>query len=54
MHIDAYLQLENSLLELLVDNLIRLNETEESDRQGVFHVLGKIPIFPATRARCNN
>ncbi|KZP33005.1 DUF1716-domain-containing protein [Athelia psychrophila] len=32
--------LENSILELLVDNLGRLNETEESDRQGVFHVLG--------------
>lgn len=33
-------QLENSILELLVDNLGRLNETEESDRQGVFHILG--------------
>lgn len=33
-------QLENSILELLVDNLKRLNETEESDRQGVFHILG--------------
>ncbi|KAJ7771414.1 Catenin-beta-like protein [Mycena maculata] len=32
--------LENSILELLVDNLTRLNETEESDRQGVFHILG--------------
>ncbi|KAF7966183.1 hypothetical protein HWV62_39738 [Athelia sp. TMB] len=32
--------LENSILELLVDNLGRLNEKEESDRQGVFHVLG--------------
>jgi beta-catenin-like protein 1 len=32
--------LENSILELLVDNLGRLNETEESDRQGVFHILG--------------
>lgn len=32
--------LENSILELLVDNLSRLNETEESDRQGVFHILG--------------
>ncbi|TCD69674.1 hypothetical protein EIP91_006691 [Steccherinum ochraceum] len=32
--------LENSILELLVDNLSRFNETEESDRQGVFHVLG--------------
>lgn len=32
--------LENSILELLVDNLARLNEAEESDRQGVFHILG--------------
>ncbi|KAG2042794.1 Catenin-beta-like protein [Suillus americanus] len=32
--------LENSILELLVDNLSRLNEIEESDRQGVFHILG--------------
>ncbi|KDQ64547.1 hypothetical protein JAAARDRAFT_187869 [Jaapia argillacea MUCL 33604] len=32
--------LEQSILELLVDNLRRLKEDEESDRQGVFHVLG--------------
>ncbi|KAF9009026.1 Catenin-beta-like protein [Cyathus striatus] len=32
--------LENSILELLVDNLGRMNEAEDSDRQGVFHVLG--------------
>ncbi|RDB22492.1 Beta-catenin-like protein 1 [Hypsizygus marmoreus] len=32
--------LDNSILELLVDNLPRLNEAEESDRQGVFHILG--------------
>ncbi|EGO01916.1 hypothetical protein SERLA73DRAFT_166428 [Serpula lacrymans var. lacrymans S7.3] len=32
--------LENSVLELLVDNLSRLKETEEADRQGVFHILG--------------
>ncbi|KAL0949510.1 hypothetical protein HGRIS_009562 [Hohenbuehelia grisea] len=32
--------LENSIMELLVDNLSRLNESEESDRQGVFHILG--------------
>ncbi|GLB33859.1 putative DUF1716-domain-containing protein [Lyophyllum shimeji] len=32
--------LENSILELLVDNLPRLKESEESDRQGVFHILG--------------
>ncbi|RXW24656.1 hypothetical protein EST38_g1148 [Candolleomyces aberdarensis] len=31
---------ENSIFELLVDNLGRLNETEESDRVGVFHILG--------------
>ncbi|KZT19261.1 DUF1716-domain-containing protein [Neolentinus lepideus HHB14362 ss-1] len=32
--------LERSIFELLVDNLGRLNESEESDRQGVFHILG--------------
>ncbi|KAG7096905.1 hypothetical protein E1B28_004310 [Marasmius oreades] len=32
--------LENSILDLLVENLQRLNEDEESDRQGVFHMLG--------------
>jgi len=31
-------------LELLVDNLSRLNEAEESDRQGVFHILGIRPM----------
>jgi len=28
------------MLDLLVSNLTRLNEIEETDRQGVFHVLG--------------
>ncbi|EJD01453.1 DUF1716-domain-containing protein [Fomitiporia mediterranea MF3/22] len=32
--------LEQSILELLVDNLPRLNESEEADRQGVFDILG--------------
>lgn len=32
--------LDNELLELLVQNLDRLNEDEESDRQGVFKILG--------------
>ncbi|KAF8591532.1 DUF1716-domain-containing protein [Ramaria rubella] len=32
--------LENSILELLVQNLTRLKEIEEADRQGVFHILG--------------
>ncbi|TDL29730.1 DUF1716-domain-containing protein [Rickenella mellea] len=32
--------LDQSILELLVDNLPRFNETEELDRQGVFHILG--------------
>ncbi|KAJ3778827.1 Catenin-beta-like protein [Lentinula raphanica] len=36
--IDALL--ENSILDLLVGNLKRLNEEEDSDRQGVFHILG--------------
>lgn len=31
---------EHSLLELLVQNFSRFNEEEESDRQGLFHVLG--------------
>ncbi|KIK30812.1 hypothetical protein PISMIDRAFT_87023 [Pisolithus microcarpus 441] len=35
---------DHSILELLVDNLSRLNEAEESDRQGVFHIIG-IMIF---------
>jgi beta-catenin-like protein 1 len=35
------IKLDNSMLDLLVSNLSRLNETEEADRQGVFHVLGK-------------
>lgn len=34
-------QVENSIFELLVDNLSRLNEAEEADRQGVFHILGE-------------
>ncbi|WVW81453.1 hypothetical protein I302_103447 [Kwoniella bestiolae CBS 10118] len=32
--------LNNSLLDLLVANLSRLNEEEETDSQGVFHILG--------------
>ncbi|KAI8994501.1 Catenin-beta-like protein [Pilobolus umbonatus] len=32
--------LENELMELLVQNLSRMNEEEESDRQGVFKILG--------------
>ncbi|KAN0097242.1 Catenin-beta-like, Arm-motif containing nuclear domain containing protein [Tylopilus felleus] len=31
---------EHSVPELLVDNLSRFKEEEESDRQGVFHILG--------------
>ncbi|KAH0840137.1 Catenin-beta-like protein [Lanmaoa asiatica] len=31
---------ESSVPELLVDNLSRLKEEEESDRQGVFHIFG--------------
>jgi beta-catenin-like protein 1 len=33
-------QLENSIFELLVSNLKRLDETEDADRQGVFQILG--------------
>lgn len=36
-------KLENSIMELLVNNLSRLNEDEEADRQGAFHVLGQDP-----------
>ncbi|KAI0053550.1 DUF1716-domain-containing protein [Auriscalpium vulgare] len=32
--------LEHSILELLVENMKRFNETEEADRQGIYHVLG--------------
>ncbi|WWC67148.1 uncharacterized protein I206_101055 [Kwoniella pini CBS 10737] len=32
--------LNNSILDLLVSNLSRLNEEEETDSQGVFHILG--------------
>lgn len=39
------MQLDNSVLELLVENLKRLNEVEESDRLGVFHILGKFTRF---------
>ena len=38
-------QLENSVLELLVENLKRLNEAEESDRQGVVHILGRLSLL---------
>lgn len=31
-------------MELLVQNLDRLNEEEEADRQGVFQVLGASPL----------
>lgn len=32
--------MEHELLELLVQNLERLDEKEESDRQGIFKILG--------------
>ncbi|WWD22882.1 hypothetical protein CI109_107377 [Kwoniella shandongensis] len=32
--------LNNSILDLLVSNLSRLDEAEDTDRQGVFHILG--------------
>jgi beta-catenin-like protein 1 len=37
----SFVQQAHSILELLVDNLSRLKEEEESDRQGVFHILGE-------------
>jgi beta-catenin-like protein 1 len=44
------IQLKNAILELLVQNLTRLNESEESDREGVFHILGEDGGH--TRAHC--
>lgn len=38
-------QIDNSALELFVDNLPRFNESDESDRQGVFRTLGKSAFF---------
>jgi beta-catenin-like protein 1 len=37
--------LDLSVLELLVDNITRFNEAEESDRQGIYHVLGIFENF---------
>ncbi|KAF8505761.1 DUF1716-domain-containing protein [Russula emetica] len=37
--------LDLSILELLVDNMTRLNEAEEADRQGIYHVLGIFENF---------
>lgn len=37
----AFIQVTNQTLELLVQNLARMDEKEETDRQGVFHTLGK-------------
>ena len=34
------LQLNNSLLDLLVANLARLDESEDSDSRGIFNILG--------------
>lgn len=36
-------------MELLVDNMTRLNEAEEADRQGIFHVLGIFEIFVGSK-----
>jgi len=38
------LKLENQMLELLVQNLRRLDENESADNQGVFNTLGKVSI----------
>ncbi|KAF8484777.1 DUF1716-domain-containing protein [Russula ochroleuca] len=37
--------LDLSILELLVDNMTRLTEAEEADRQGIYHVLGIFENF---------
>ncbi|KAH9965946.1 DUF1716-domain-containing protein [Russula dissimulans] len=41
--------LDHSILELLVDNMTRLNEAEEADRQGIFHVLGIFENFVGSK-----
>jgi len=41
--------LDLSILELLVDNMTRLNEAEEADRQGIFHVLGIFENFVGSK-----
>jgi len=40
LNADVSSQLENSALELLVSNMARFKEEEESDRQGIYHTLG--------------
>ena len=37
------LQLEVDLLSLLYENLSRFDESIESDRAGVYHILGETP-----------
>jgi hypothetical protein len=34
-------------MELLVDNLSRMNEQEESDKSGIFHTLGEYILKPS-------
>ena len=41
----THIKLDLSILELLVDNMTRLNEAEEADRQGIYHVLGIFENF---------
>ncbi|KAH9045421.1 DUF1716-domain-containing protein [Lactarius pseudohatsudake] len=41
--------LDHSVLELLVDNMTRFNEAEESDRQGIFHILGIFENFVGSK-----
>jgi hypothetical protein len=49
---NVQMQLALSIFELLVDNLPRLNEQEEADKQGIFYVLGSIipPCMQAFRS----
>lgn len=42
-------KLDHSVLELLVDNMTRFNEAEESDRQGIFHVLAIFENFVGSK-----
>ncbi|KAI0005002.1 Catenin-beta-like protein [Russula compacta] len=41
--------LDHSILELLVDNMTRLNEAVEADRQGIYHVLSIFENFVGSK-----
>lgn len=45
------IQLEADLLSLLFDNITRLDETNESDRAGLYHILSLVPTKPTIDIR---